>query len=266
MNARGKTFKILNGIFWVLILPFFAHFLISLRKQNPLADLPSNYDWEALLCVLVLCYLITYCISRLSAYWDRVEEDEFKRFEKQLLFGTLGPFMLIMIVEVICFYLLEIQIARDDYFLEVIPANFLYLSLLNVFYFLVYLNKQLLMLKGKFKPKEKLTSPKKLLVYKAGNYCPLNFNEIAFIHQIDGVNWLTTFSGERHILDGSLSFTECFLSGNQFFKINRSQIVNKESIQSFNMGSFGKIKLQLINDINTTVSKGRVKAFRLWFY
>ena len=107
----------------------------------------------------------------------------------------------------------------------------------------------------------------KVIVYHKGAYGPVRLIEIALIDQRNQINWLITFKEEKHILDLSLMEINDVLGTKQFFKINRSQIVNKEAICKFRSGSFGKIELTLnVNAINATISKDRAKDFRKWFY
>lgn len=270
LKIHRKTLKFLNGFFWMLVIPFSSHFLISIRRDTSFSMLiEKTYYWTALLYTLLLTYLTVFIVSKLSHYWDKIEDGKknyINRIFKQLIFGGLIPFIAIIIVAIIYFHFFKGQTIQRGYFLKEIPIIALYLCLLNIFYITVYLNKQISTLRKNCEDKAEPVYQNKLLVHYRGNYVPVGLNEIAFINQINRINWLITFKGEKHILDLSLTAIQALLNEKQFYKINRNQIVNKESIKGFNIGSFGKIELQLEKHTLVTVSKDRAKKFKAWYY
>lgn len=269
LNAPRKTIKILNVIFWTLIIPLSAHFLVSIRRNDSFLELIENpYYWIALVYTLVLSYLVVFIISKLSTYWDKIEDGKnnyINRIIKQLIFGILCPFIGIIILAITYFHFCSGQVIQKSYFLKEIPIIVLYLCVLNVFYISVYLNKQIITLTKK--DEEQAETPinrNKLLVHYRGDYVPIDLNEIALISQVNRINWLITFKGEKHILDLSLTAIHALLNENQFFKINRNQIVNKKIVKRYSVGSFGKLEFKLDKDTTATVSKGRAKRFKAW--
>lgn len=269
LNAPQKTIKILNGIFWTLIIPISAHFLVSIRRNDSFFMLIKQpYYWVAFFYTLVISYLVVFIISKLSIRWDKIEDGKMNyvnRILKQLIFGILIPFIAIIILATICLYFCSGQVIQKSYFLKEVPIIVLYLCVLNVFYISVYLNKQIITLTKK--DEEQAETPinrNKLLVHYRGDYVPVDLNEIALISQVNRINWLITFKGEKHILDLSLTAIHALLNENQFFKINRNQIVNKKIVKRYSVGSFGKLEFKLDKDTTATVSKGRAKRFKAW--
>ena len=61
---------------------------------------------------------------------------------------------------------------------------------------------------------------------------PLQTANIAFIYSEEKNNYLTTFDGERYIIDSSLDVISDELNPDSFFRISRSCIVNTKAILS----------------------------------
>ena len=95
---------------------------------------------------------------------------------------------------------------------------------------------------------------------------PLQTSAIAFIYSEEKNNYLTTFDGERYILDSSLDVISEELNHDRFFRISRSCIVNTSAIQSIIKQAGGRllIKSNPPASFEMTVSRSRVDDFLDW--
>ena len=252
-----------NLVFSIPIMLFCAHLFTSLR--NPLvlfSEINQRFFWA-----FPLLLAFGLFIRKATIYLDKYEPiavNLFKRLMKQLLVGFLIP--LIFMITLLIIY---------DRYLDGNPIDFaslikelifltLLLYILNGVYIAIGIERQI----STFTNEEigAAEESPKLLGYRRGAYVPISLGEVALIYQVDHLNWIVTFTGERYVLNLSLKKAHDILNVVEFFRINRSQIVHKEVIQELRPGSFGKIELTLkVQAITTTVSKGRAKHFRKWF-
>lgn len=95
---------------------------------------------------------------------------------------------------------------------------------------------------------------------------PLQTANIAFIYSEEKNNYLTTFDGERYIIDSSLDVISDELNPNLFFRISRGCIVNTKAIQSIIKQAGGRllIKSNPPASFEMTVSRSRVDDFLKW--
>lgn len=95
---------------------------------------------------------------------------------------------------------------------------------------------------------------------------PLQTSNIAFVYSEEKNNYLTTFDGERYIIDSSLDVINDELNPNLFFRISRGCIVNTKAIQSIIKQAGGRllIKSNPPASFEMTVSRSRVDDFLKW--
>ena len=95
---------------------------------------------------------------------------------------------------------------------------------------------------------------------------PLQTANIAFIYSEEKNNYLTTFDGERYIIDSSLDVISDELNPDSFFRISRSCIVNTKAILSIIKQAGGRllIKSNPPASFEMTVSRSRVEDFLDW--
>lgn len=95
---------------------------------------------------------------------------------------------------------------------------------------------------------------------------PLQTANIAFVYSEEKNNYLTTFDGERYIIDSSLDVISEELNPDSFFRISRSCIVNTKAILSIIKQAGGRllIKSNPPASFEMTVSRSRVDDFLDW--
>ena len=95
---------------------------------------------------------------------------------------------------------------------------------------------------------------------------PLQTSNIAFVYSEEKNNYLTTFDGERYIIDSSLDVISDELNPSLFFRISRGCIVNTKAIQSIIKQAGGRllIKSNPPASFEMTVSRSRVDDFLGW--
>ena len=67
------------------------------------------------------------------------------------------------------------------------------------------------------------------------------------------------------LTDLTLDYLEEKITHDDFFRINRSEIIRKDQIRSYRSGPHGSGQLQSQSDTTHSVSRGRFQAFKSWF-
>ena len=113
---------------------------------------------------------------------------------------------------------------------------------------------------------EKKDYKEKYIVRFNDRIVPLQTSNIAFLYSEENNNYLTTFDGERYIIDSSLDVISDELNPGLFFRISRGCIVNTKAIQSIIKQAGGRllIKSNPPASFEMTVSRSRVDDFLEW--
>ena len=271
MNKKttiSRPQKINQILFYGLAIPLASHFLISIRERDTLWHRIHNpYYWIALGYSLVVCYLSVYVISQISKRLDLFDGKQgitFGRFLKQFVFGLLLPLCGITLLAAGYYGYFGENILEREYLVHELPIVALFLCVVNCYYLMrSFYEGASLPLESRI-VEEQVTD--NVVVYRKGEYVPTDFRDIAMIDQIELINWVVNFDGEKHMLAYTLKEISALLDGCEFFQINRKQILNRRAIKSFRPGTFGKLEVTLTVEQRSrvTVSKDRVKNFRAW--
>jgi DNA-binding LytR/AlgR family response regulator len=98
------------------------------------------------------------------------------------------------------------------------------------------------------------------------SFFKLDTKDIAYFYTVNRLTFAVTFKGKEHIVDFSLEKLELELDPEIFFRANRCEIINIESIEKFESFFGGKLNLSLKSPLNVKISISRLKAndFKLW--
>lgn len=111
-------------------------------------------------------------------------------------------------------------------------------------------------------------SQKKIKANKGGGIIFIPTENIGLFYLENGIVWLQTFKGEKYHTDYTLASLLNKLDFNQFFRLNRQTIVAKNSIKGFQKLNFQKLKVELIDHLNSNTplvtSKYNTPAFKKW--
>lgn len=109
--------------------------------------------------------------------------------------------------------------------------------------------------------------PKNRLIAKKGtNFYILSIREIAFIYTESRVVFLIDKSGDRYIVEKSLTELEIELPERFFFRVNRKFIVHINAIKSFRPSFKGKIAIELMHlaKAEVSISQENAAQFKAW--
>jgi DNA-binding LytR/AlgR family response regulator len=107
----------------------------------------------------------------------------------------------------------------------------------------------------------------KFIVHVRQQWIPVNTKDIACFLR-ENLNYIYTFSGDKHILDfTTLEEVEELLDPQQFYRANRQGIVHIDAIQSVKLHENQKLTITLKAPlkIELDISREKAPAFKKWF-
>ncbi len=104
------------------------------------------------------------------------------------------------------------------------------------------------------------------LVKKGNHFEFINVDDIAFINSDDSMTFLYCKDGKRHIYTKTLQVLMSELDNEDFFQINRKQIININSITKIHpyLNQRLKVDLSAPTDLEFIVARNRMVEFKDW--
>jgi two-component system, LytTR family, response regulator len=106
----------------------------------------------------------------------------------------------------------------------------------------------------------------RFLIATATSYFKINTSDIAMFFTENRLTYAITFAGKRHPIDLTMEKLEGQLNPDNFFRANRSTIVNSEAIHKIENYFAGKLYAHLVSPITEQITISRLKAteFKNW--
>ncbi len=106
----------------------------------------------------------------------------------------------------------------------------------------------------------------RFLIKQGKDFIYVPTENIAYLYSEDSFTFLVDAQNKRHLLESSLDQIEKEIDPDQFFRINRKQIVHIQSIQKIFSFFNNRLKLNLNPESKTEaiVSRERVRSFKEW--
>jgi DNA-binding LytR/AlgR family response regulator len=113
---------------------------------------------------------------------------------------------------------------------------------------------------------QKRTYRQRFVITGSQSFFKLDTKDIAYFYIVKRVCFAVTFKGKEHIVDFNIEKLEQELDPNQFFRANRSEIINIDAIDRFESFFGGKLNLSLLAPLKIKVSISRLRAndFKSW--
>lgn len=106
----------------------------------------------------------------------------------------------------------------------------------------------------------------RFLIKQGKDFIYVPTENIAYFYSEESLTFLMDRKNKRHLIEAPLDQIEKELDPDQFFRINRKQIVHIKSIQKIFSFFNNRLKLSLIPEskLDAIVSRERVKVFKDW--
>ncbi len=107
---------------------------------------------------------------------------------------------------------------------------------------------------------------KRFLVTGATAFFKIEAADVAYFYTENRGTFAVSFEGKEHVLDLTLEKLEEQLDPEQFFRANRSHIINSDSIRKFENYFGGKLIVRMVAPFQDPVTISRLKApaFKEW--
>ncbi|HTF82548.1 MAG TPA: LytTR family DNA-binding domain-containing protein [Cytophagales bacterium] len=236
---------------WLFILyyPLTALSVVHIGNDRTLQELlhmPSYYSDLAL--ALGLSYGIgLYLHALLAKHKFHMNCDLNKRLRVQIYLGIIVPITVVTTAEMFYLYIIDINLAQSSMFYLEVPISLLFVSIINLFYFIDYTEYQLhlkitALQEGKAQNKKLKTN---FVVNYGIQNLVITSENIAFIERHDKCTYLFTNSSQRFVLNEGLQSLSSQLDPEHFYQLNRQIIVHRQSILSYETTPTRKLKINL---------------------
>ena len=111
--------------------------------------------------------------------------------------------------------------------------------------------------------------PKKMILKHGIKHFLLDTRDIVYCYSNNKIVYIVDASRQKYVYDKNLLRLETELDPKQFFKVNRTHLINFHFIRSFVTHEKNKIKVELKTGDkfeSVIISQTRVNAFREWIY
>lgn len=261
MNSKQKNIPYPKIYYRLLFFLFAAHYVVSYGEPEDfftLLQLP--YYYYALLSSFVIALIVSEFLLGITRYLDKVKPWilSFRdRLWLQLLFGGFLTVVLAVLLATGYFYIRGKNIIEAGYFKYDFTLVVCFVVFLNLIYHIIA------QMHGLRPGKQHLP----------GNHKPAAVNhsptDVAAIYPV-GQGYLAVLqNGESVIWGKTLGQSLNELPGDEYFLINRSDIVSRAIIAGFEQGDSRRLKLILTfalpHNRSLIVSQRRVVAFKRWY-
>lgn len=106
----------------------------------------------------------------------------------------------------------------------------------------------------------------RFLVKKGDGFKYLTTDEAAYFYAEEGLTFMLSHDGERHIVDDKMDKLETSLNPQNFFRINRKLIINEKAVGEISNYFNSRLKLTLDPKFteDVIVARDRVAGFKQW--
>lgn len=106
----------------------------------------------------------------------------------------------------------------------------------------------------------------RFLIARVNDYLKIEVTDIAYFYSEERVVYAVTFDGKEHILSLTIENLEEQLNPENYFRANRSTIVNNDAIRKFENYFGGKLSVSLQHPLTKKIAISRLKAsaFKVW--
>jgi hypothetical protein len=240
-----------------------AHFIIAYGEPENLFELLKlPYYYFALMGSFVITMIISEYILAVTKYLDVVylRFSEFnKRISLQIIWGVIATVLLTVVLATLYFLFRGRNIVTEGYFRYDFTVVVCFILFLNAFYLILglmqnrrYQNK--IRIPNKEKPKDDIgrSSLGIMAIYPTGR------GFIAILKNGESIIWTKTLEQSLHELPKE-----------EYFLINRSDIVSRAIIEGYKPGDSRRLKLILKEPLASgrafIVSQRKVVEFKRWY-
>jgi hypothetical protein len=279
MKLRTKEDSLKVNDKWILIFvyPLSALLTVHIGNDNSFQELlqiPSYYTdlLLAFTCALLLAFYYRILFKKIDDRFNWTDQLK-KRIAYHLLYGIFFPVTIAIIIESIYLtILLDIPLNDSSIFYLELPVIFIFCTLINLIYILLYFQKHNLMLsRALILQQETVINTRdgfkeNFVVNNGVRSLNIPAEEIAYFQVVEKSTFLVTNQGQKHLYDSSLEYLIQSVDQKKFFQLNRQMVASRSSIKTYSPTHTRKLSVTLVPEIteDVYVSKSKASAFLQW--
>lgn len=261
LSRQSAPVRYPGALFRFPIALIVAVFLVVYGEPETLLEflqLPFFYDslWGSLFITLVISEYIYICTKWLDFRYSWLGAFK-KRIGIQFLICVIVPAALDYFLAGHYFGYHDKAVNMVEYLTYDFTVVVCFILLLNSYYLIVYLFKV------------RITEPKRKLPSLKPSASMTTSKTVAVIFAKDKASFAYAFDGEKMVWDKTLKESLNYLDATNYFLINRSEIIHRDSIESYTPGDSRTLKVVLTiplkEESEFLVSQRRVVAFKRWY-
>jgi len=227
-----------------------------------------------------IVYWITLRLDRRNSWLDHA----LQRSLLQLALGVVLPSLITFLLAAVYFRVYGMNILDTNYHVYALPFITSLIALFNLYYLVRYLlrernhYRQMVLQNNKddslvapvavvsSEPNDASQEKSVFMVHTPTRSFPVATKDIAYFYRDKGNVFLRPFNGNDHILSQSLMEIEKQLNKDDFFRVARHMISNREAIKGYQNISYGKLSLELVPEFKEVISVSQLlaKDFKSW--
>lgn len=251
-----------------LILPLVAaHYVLAINEPEPFWEfiqLPGYpisllQNWVLTVLVFNLIYGVTKLLDR-KVPWTKNFLD---RLLFQVLFGIIVTSFITLILVYIFFAINGVDIFATNYLRLDWWFAVLFIVLANTYYIIQYLMRHVI--SEKRKQAQSTNTLDEVLVKDGNELIRIHARDITHIIVVPDATVVYAVGGQQHITDKSLTELDEELDPKQFYRIHRSQIINRNIVLGYGPASSNRLKLKTTIPEVLYVSQRYSAGFKKWW-
>lgn len=241
-----------------------AHYVLAINEPEPFLEFIQLQaypplllqNWLIAFLVFSLIYKITQRLDRKFSWLD----DLIQRLLLQILLGFLIPSFILFFFAYLFFLINGIDMLETTYLKLEWWFSILFVILVNCYYIIQYFMRYVL-----FEKRDGNEVSDGIIVKDGNDLIRMSTREVTHIMITADATVVYTVGGRQHITDKSLTALDAELDRKRFYRINRSQIINRDIIQGYGPASSNRLKLKTSVSETFYVSQRYSAEFKKWW-
>ncbi|WP_367389446.1 LytTR family transcriptional regulator DNA-binding domain-containing protein [Lewinella sp. LCG006] len=252
---------------FLFVYPLFVIFVCHVGNDNTLSQLlrlPSYYT------DIVLAIICTYTAG---IYWKKLFAKLDKRFDwysnlkqrliYQLILGFVLPILVIIGIEVVYLFLIDIKLSESAIFYLDLPMIAVLSLLINICYLFLYNRAHLMTLRNTNELPSSSSFQENFVVKLGTVILKIPIDEVAYFIIQEKITFLVTIEGKKYIYDFTLEQIMKKISPKEFFQLNRQVIARKNSIVKCKQTETRRLEITLTPNLPEPLFVAKTKSTKL---
>jgi len=246
-----------------------AHYVLAINEPEPFFEFIQLPGYPALLLQnwLMAFFIINfiYTVSeRLNSRFPLTGNLAI-RILLQIIFGFLVPSIVLFLLAYLFFWINDVDMMATSYAKLEWWFSILFLILVNCYYVIRHLMRYILFQKSGQDEVSGMGSSEGIMVKDGNELIRIPVSDVTHIHHVLDTTLVYVLGGKQYLTDKTVTALADELNPRQFYKIHRSQIINRNIVQGYSPASSNRLKLKTRVQEEFYVSQRSRADFKKWW-